>query len=146
MFRLAYVSRVAGRDLARDLEDILRQSVANNRRDGISGMLICDGLEFAQVLEGERALVETCFERIWSDERNDDLEVRGRGRVAERLFPRWSMCALSLSSTADALLAPGDIELSLRDLAPGALLQHLSGLAQRHGDVLDAQHARLLAG
>ncbi|WP_297508699.1 BLUF domain-containing protein [uncultured Caulobacter sp.] len=146
--RLLYVSSVspdAGSRLASALEDILIASTRHNGRRGVSGLLLCDGQTFAQLLEGPDEVVEACFQRIRRDPRHHDLKVRRREAVAERVFPRWSMCGLYLSNLDDALLTPGDIDFDIGEASDGALLQHLRGLGHRYGDVLNAQHARLLA-
>lgn len=148
-YRLIYVSTItsdAGARLASTVEDILMESVVCNSRDRITGFLLADGTAFVQVLEGDVTLVEACFARILEDDRHHLVTVRERVGVAGRLFPRWSMCGLTLSPTDDALLAVPDIAFDLRTAATGALLQLLVSLAQRHGPALDARHDRLLGG
>lgn len=142
--RLLYVSRDAAVYLPTSIEAILRVSVANNRRDGVTGLLVCDGVNFAQALEGDADSVEACFRRIAADERHDCVLVRDRGPAPTRRFARWSMCALYLSELDDALLAPGDIEFDVRRVSAEALWQHLGSLADRHAAQLDAEHQRLL--
>lgn len=54
IFSLLYVSRPspsAAMSLNTTMTDILRTADANNRRDGITGFLLCDGYVFVQVLE-----------------------------------------------------------------------------------------------
>lgn len=148
IFRLVYVSTVA--DLARAalpvvMEDILLASVANNRRDSITGLLICNGVHFAQALEGPQDKVEACFARISRDGRNVESVVRNIGWAEDRAFPRWSMCAVSLSSRDDALLTVPDLGADVLTLSPGALWQRLTSIAARHGPELDGEHQRLLA-
>jgi hypothetical protein len=147
VYRLTYVSAVSSlamTALAAEMQDILAVSVFNNRRDGLTGLLLCDGDLFAQVLEGDQPLVEACFARILGDRRNVGPIVRERGLVEERLFPRWSMCALTLSPRDDALLTPADTGYDLARASAGALLQTLASVAERHGPQLDAEHAQLL--
>jgi hypothetical protein len=147
IYRLAYVSSLtpaAAATLVSTMEDVLAGSVANNRRDAITGFLLCDGAAFVQVLEGPEVRVESCFGRILVDTRHHLISVRERRRVDGRLFPAWSMCGLTLSEVDDALLSAPDIAFDLRHAATGALIQLLSSLAERHGPELDARHARLL--
>jgi hypothetical protein len=143
--RLLYVSTILAPHLPSAVEDILRASVANNLRDGLTGFLICDGVHFIQALEGEPAAVEACLGRIAADDRHTALAVRLDGLAEARRFDRWSMCALYLSEMDDALLAPRDIEFDLERASADALWRHLAGLADRHAEALDAEHARLLA-
>lgn len=145
VFRLIYVSDIAPRAaevLRATVEDILVVSVRNNLRRDLTGFLLCDGARFVQVLEGGRGPVEACFAAIEQDWRHERVEVRRREYVPARVFPRWSMCAVTLSAREDALL-DADIELDLRRASAGALDQHMRGIAQRHADELDALHARM---
>jgi hypothetical protein len=146
--RLIYVSRLtreAGSRLSSTTEDILRASVRNNRRSGLTGFLLCDGDQFVQVLEGMPEDVGTCYQRIATDPRHVDLVLKASEPAQRSAFPRWSMCALYLSDLDDTLLHPSEIEFELREASPGALLQHLTGLAHRHGDALDHAHDQLMA-
>ncbi len=148
VYRLLYVSDVAARAvgvLRATVTDILAVSMRNNRRDDITGFLLCDGVRFVQALEGERAAVEACFAQIEQDGRHERIEVRRRGFAASRDYARWSMCALTLSEHEDELLNAAELEFDLRRAEAGALDQHLSGIAQRHAAALDALHDRLAA-
>ena len=147
VYRLTYVSAVptsAMATLAGAMQDILTVSAFNNRRDGLTGLLLCDGDIFAQVLEGDEAMVEACFRRILNDPRNIGPIVRERAAADERLFPRWSMCGVTLSPHDDALLTPAATGFDLARASAGALRQTLAGVAQRHGPQLDAEHAQRL--
>lgn len=149
IYRLTYVSAVASATaatLASAMQDILAVSVANNRRDDITGLLFCDGEVFAQALEGPVDLVEACFTRIARDRRSVGPIVRDRATATARAFPRWSMCGLTLSAQDDALLAPGHIGYDVARASPGVLWQLLTSLAERHGPQLDAEHARFTGG
>jgi len=146
IFRLSYVSAVTAEAASRlpsAMEDILVASVANNLRDGITGILVCDGEAFAQILEGPREAVEACFLRICLDRRNAEPALREASWGRHRAFPRWSMCGLTLSGVDDAVLSPPDIGFDLTRLSTGALWQHLESLALRHGDALDREHDRI---
>lgn len=147
IFRLLYVSTAsasAAEALHETMRAILLVSDANNRRDDITGFLLSDGYVFVQVLEGPEPKVQGCFSRICADDRNRTPEVRDAGPATERIFPQWSMCGLNLSGRDNVLLRPGQIGFDLLGAAPGALLQHLRTLAQRHGPALMQAHAPLL--
>jgi len=147
LLRLSYVSSVSMRgaaSLPSSMEDILLASVANNRRDDISGFLVCDGFEFAQILEGPQAEVEACFGRIRGDDRNVEVRQKDRKPETGRAFPRWSMCGLTLSAMDDALLTAPELGYQFSRLSPGALEQRLESLGLRYRERLDAEHQRLL--
>jgi hypothetical protein len=145
--RLLYASRIsaeAASDLTRTMEDILVVSSRLNLGDGITGLLLADGETFVQALEGPDALVVACYERILKDPRHTPRLKHLTG-IEERRFPRWSMCGLSLSAADDAILTLPDIGFDLTQADAGALLQHLEGIAYRHGLRLDVLHERLLS-
>jgi hypothetical protein len=148
MQRLLYVSDVSilgASTLPSTVEDILVVSVPSNRRDGVTGFLLCDGVCFAQVLEGGARAVGDCFARIARDDRHVNIEVLLREQTASRSFPRWSMCGLTLSQRDDDLLHPSATVFDFRKASPYATLQHLQGIAVRNGAELDQLHEALLA-
>jgi hypothetical protein len=73
------------------VEDILRQSRRNNRRDGLTGLLVVGGRRFLQVLEGPRELTDAAYVRIKADQRHFALVELSRKRIAERAFAGWEM-------------------------------------------------------
>lgn len=76
---------VAGRDV------IFKTSLANNRRDDITGCLAQPDGHFVQVIEGEKRRVDRLLERIRSDSRHEHLTVLGEWVVSGRLFSGWAM-------------------------------------------------------
>jgi Sensors of blue-light using FAD len=79
------------------INDILIESVANNRRDDITGALIHDDHWFAQALEGPETKVSATFERILRDERHGDVRLIKMQPVAERRFAAWWMACVARS-------------------------------------------------
>jgi len=88
--QLIYTSRPFGYD-ATTLNDILFQARRNNKRDGITGALICRDDIFLQLLEGQGAEVTAAFARILRDQRHDEVELLSVTDVDTRLFPQWEM-------------------------------------------------------
>jgi hypothetical protein len=109
--RVVYSSRPFGYDAAM-LGGILLAARRNNRRDDVTGALICRSDIYLQLLEGPRAAVTAAFDRIACDDRHLDVEPLFAGDVAERLFPAWAMLddpAKSwLWSRADVAAGPPD--------------------------------------
>lgn len=88
---LIYTSR-ANLDLtARELNAIHQSARHSNALDGITGILIFNGVNFLQVLEGSSNAVEAMLERLRRDPRHSSLEVRDHRRIDRRQFPQWSM-------------------------------------------------------
>lgn len=91
MFRIMYVSQ-ATRALERpELAALHARARANNRRSGITGMLIYKDGCFVQVLEGEEAVVKHLFAIIQRDTRHREVSLLAEGPLARREFADWSM-------------------------------------------------------
>lgn len=94
---LTYVS-VAPVDLsARELADIHSESIHFNSLDGVTGLLIFNGVNFAQVIEGVDGAIDDLLGRLLADERHHDLDVRDERAIEAPSFPDWSMELLCLS-------------------------------------------------
>ena len=86
MERIIYIS-TSRTDPDRDMvEDILRASRRNNRRDGLTGLLVVGGRRFLQVLEGPRERTDAAYVRIKADPRHFALVELSRRRITERAF------------------------------------------------------------
>lgn len=89
--RLVYVSAAALPQTPDDLSHILARSRDNNRRDGITGLLIYHDMTFIQLLEGAPDAIARCFARISRDSRHGSVARVLDGPVAARSFPEWQM-------------------------------------------------------
>ena len=91
MRQLLYVSdsRIGTDTLA--LDRLMLQARHNNALDGITGLLWTDGRRFAQVLEGEEALIAELVAKLRTDERHANFEIVQDGSTDERRFGEWSM-------------------------------------------------------
>ena len=79
------------------IHDILIESVANNRRDDVTGALIHDDKWFAQALEGPEPAVSATFERILRDARHSDVRLIKMQPVPARRFAAWWMACVARS-------------------------------------------------
>ncbi len=91
MFRIIYASRVSRRLAAAEVTALCDVARERNIADGITGMLLYDGLRFLQAIEGERAPIESTMDRIARDERHHEIDYVQRTDVGAREFSRWSM-------------------------------------------------------
>ena len=87
---LIYSSRPFGFD-QNILNGILVTSVDNNKRDQITGALICRSDLYLQYLEGPSEVINRTFNKIKHDDRHIEVKVLKEGMHAERLFPKWAM-------------------------------------------------------
>ena len=104
--RLTYFSRNhldrLGEPKQDRIHDILIESVANNRRDDLTGALIHDDKWFAQALEGPEPMVSATFERILRDPRHADVRLIKMQPVAARRFAAlWMACVARSEDNAD---------------------------------------------
>ena len=87
---LIYSSRPFGFD-QNTLNGILVTSVDNNKRDQITGALICRSDLYLQYLEGPTESINETFNKIKHDDRHVEVKVLKEGVHAKRLFPKWAM-------------------------------------------------------
>lgn len=99
MKRMFYVSRFARPLSAHDLDQIHDSAVRYNSGHGITGILVCLGDTFFQVLEGKPGAVDHLYnERILPDDRHKDvLCLKVETGVQERQFPEWDMKVFNLN-------------------------------------------------
>jgi Sensors of blue-light using FAD len=74
-----------------EVESILATSARNNPERGITGLLLFNGRNFLQLLEGEESEVAGLMERITQDPRHSGVSVLDRRAIAERACPDWAM-------------------------------------------------------
>jgi Sensors of blue-light using FAD len=137
MTRLTYFSRNRlgrlGGAVEDHLDDILIESVANNRRDDITGAMIHDDRWFAQVLEGGETVLSATFERILRDRRHSDVRLVRIQPVAARKFgPCWMARGSWSADTAELFRHYGESER----FDPQLLLP------ERLGDLIEAVVSR----
>ena len=106
--QLFYLSHADAKLTDSDVRHILQVSQRNNRRQDITGCLLYSGRHFAQILEGEPAVIDDLFTSITTDQRHSGLVVPIDHHVTTRKFPNWSMgilYKLDLDVRFEALLA-----------------------------------------
>jgi hypothetical protein len=88
--QLIYCSQPYGLDEL-TLGSILTSARHHNKRNGVTGCLICRQDLFLQMLEGEPDAVESTYARILRDGRHIDPKRLWSGEAPERLFAAWEM-------------------------------------------------------
>lgn len=119
---LTYTS-LASLDLTSgDLIDILQTARHLNALEGITGLLVFNGVRFLQVIEGSEAAIDELVRRLRTDHRHTGLEIRDERIVEERSFPDWSMELVEVSAawmdarTEIEQLLPADLHPPIRQL------------------------------
>jgi hypothetical protein len=73
------------------INDLLTQCVQKNNEFSISGMMVFDGKQFLQCIEGNEAQINQLQENIFKDTRHQNIYLLGEEEVTERLFNKWNM-------------------------------------------------------
>ncbi|MES2510705.1 MAG: BLUF domain-containing protein [Pseudomonadota bacterium] len=102
LYETLYVSTIAPGAPLSIVGDIAAEARVFNESQGITGLLVFDGMRFCQQLEGERRTVMKLLERIQQDTRHINIEVLHHAPLAERRFRRFSLGYTTVDD-ADAL-------------------------------------------
>jgi len=107
MKRLTYISRYSRHLTLKNIEKIGKNSQRNNQARNITGVLLCLGGMFFQILEGEAEDIDSLYRKILRDPRHTDiLCLKSENNVTERLFPEWSMRTINLDENTDIVIRP----------------------------------------
>lgn len=103
-----YLSRLQGPSAAQTVLDVVRQARINNERLGVTGVLLFDGAEICQYIEGETSVLASLVERIARDSRHDRLQPLHQGPLLPtRRFQRWRMGYVLLEQGHDLQAVSG---------------------------------------
>jgi hypothetical protein len=91
VFQTFYVSHATEPFDSAAVQSILQISRRNNARLDVTGCLLFSGRCFAQVLEGDQAVVRALSARIAADARHGDVRFLFEVRRKEREYGDWSM-------------------------------------------------------
>lgn len=91
MYRIMYLSTAVIPFSDEELEALLEVARVNNKKRGVTGLLILKGRSFLQCLEGNKEDVEAIYEKIKKDERHDSLIKVVEEDDVSPYFPDWSM-------------------------------------------------------
>ena len=125
---LAYTSRARLDLLTSDLNDIHETARHLNALDGVTGLLLFDGVRFLQIIEGSETAIDSLVQRLRRDPRHSAFEVRDERLVSARSFPAWSMELLRVSTgyrnarTEVESILPSDLPEPVR-----ALIMRMTG-------------------
>lgn len=101
MIRLIYFSTARLGLNREDLEIILSQSIASNIAHEITGILMFNGRNFMQILEGPGQAVQDLFARIMNDSRHTGVVLIKTEELTAFSYPRWGMKLKELTSDFD---------------------------------------------
>ena len=105
MKRIMYISTLTAALPEEEIRAIGRVASQNNKKIGVTGILLSAHEFFFQILEGDEAGVDRLVELIRQDPRHKDLLILKAERgVTERLFPNWSMRTIRLEEASGMIL------------------------------------------
>lgn len=126
---VTYTSRAA-LDLDDDqLRSIHEAAQALNGVDGISGLLLFNGTQFLQWIEGPPEAVDELVERLRRDPRHDAFEIRDERIADGRVFGGWSMKLVRVRSSFH--LAQDDVVPQLPVGIPEHIRERILTMVQR---------------
>lgn len=92
LVHLIYSSAAKDTELSEDdLNTILEKSRKNNESNNVSGVLLYESGTFFQVLEGDRAKVDSVYRTIVRDSRHINVTKIIEEEIEERTFGEWTM-------------------------------------------------------
>jgi hypothetical protein len=108
--RSTYVSPATSRGVEPSIARILATSRANNRKNGLVGVLYYGDNCFFQCLEGEEAAVETLYEKLLRDDRHTDIKLIVRRPIVTSSFSEWAMKYVPIEKHMENLLRENGFE------------------------------------
>lgn len=115
--RLVYVSTAHPDLVLADLYAILETARTRNESEGLTGLLIYNGFNFMQLLEGPPDKVERVFAAICRDTRHTGVVRVMSGEAQTRVFGGWAM-AFARTGTSHGEGAFALTTDSLKDVLP----------------------------
>lgn len=91
MYRLMYMSTAAPETTDESIDLMVENARKKNEALDITGVLGFNGLNFAQILEGQKENVLSLMDEIRADARHSGIIVTGERDVSERAYPDFGM-------------------------------------------------------
>lgn len=99
--QILYVSQLAPDQPPNVVGRIVTLARSRNATDGITGLLVFDGMRFCQHFEGPPERVQALMARLSTDRRHTDLQVLHQGQVAQRHYQRFEMGLAEIEQSDD---------------------------------------------
>jgi hypothetical protein len=89
LVELSYLSEAISDMSFLGLMRLLESARAFNQKNGVTGILLYDNQQFAQVIEGEHTNIMKIWKRIQDDKRHHRIELLEIKEISERSYPDW---------------------------------------------------------
>lgn len=86
------------------VQNVVGQSIQNNRLVDVTGFLLCQEGLFIQLLEGPARAVGETFKRISADDRHNEITVLSDAPAERRVFQQWNMAASQVGEARPQVL------------------------------------------
>ena len=94
-----------------DVDSILASSQRNNPARGVTGLLLYNGRNFLQLLEGEESELVSLMMKISHDPRHTGISMIDRKMVQIRACPDWAMRRVMIADSVEKRRASLEAEL-----------------------------------
>ncbi|NQX95351.1 MAG: BLUF domain-containing protein [Erythrobacter sp.] len=84
-----------------DVDSILASSQRNNEARGVTGLLLYNGRNFLQLLEGEESELVSLMVKISHDPRHTGISMIDRKLAEERACPNWAMRRVMIAESVE---------------------------------------------
>ena len=91
MIQVSYLSKSPEPMTAEALLSLLNECRTNNRKNGVTGMLLYANGTFLQAIEGEEKVIDALLERIYADPRHAEIQMLHRTEIDRPQYADWSM-------------------------------------------------------
>ena len=112
-----------------DVESILDSARTNNPLHGLTGILIFNGANFLQIVEGAGPSIDELLARLKADKRHSNMSIRDDQVIAQRNFPNWAMAYVRLED--QMFIGEAEVVRLLQRDLPEPLRNVIRGLTHR---------------
>jgi hypothetical protein len=140
--RLLYVSEAVKPFSEAELAELVAVSSQANMHRGITGLLVCSGSNFLQILEGEDLQVKSLYRKIERDPRHQNVCQLLFRQADSRMFPQWGMHLANAARSATLNSEMIDRTLIRLRLRPGDGQRDALTLLDEFRRQFDCQMAR----
>ncbi|MEH6758955.1 MAG: BLUF domain-containing protein [Parasphingorhabdus sp.] len=114
---LVYISTAKAGLQEADFLKIVESAQRNNELNEITGLLVFNGTNFMQLLEGAPESVNNCMAIIANDPRHNGIVILSKDGKPEREFPDWHMANILFQSGKISSDNPLDKILGRKDVS-----------------------------
>jgi hypothetical protein len=124
---IAYCSRIVPGATVEQIQELVREAAVHNLIGGVTGVLLCDGANFLQYIEGPEDGLRLSYSRIRNARSHMCVVELGGRRGVVRTFPYWSMRWIPVETSFFRVAASSDWK-GLAQRRPESMFQVPTGV------------------